>query len=251
MYLVHNLDDIKDSFFLSGRNVGASKKLCGNIAVISCLIKYDCLDFMPGTKDDYFNALHQALRWLEGQAKRYNVTLKLEGYHIDIDAPKNFDEDRSWTIIKDYFHSSTMESLQTKYETQFNLDETPFLAVFDKHGRSFAWMQRKALPYSVDELSVISRYKDNFDWRTIAHELLHQFGAVDLYYPQKIQQLADYHLGNSIMGESMQDLDDLTAYLIGWKDTISYDTYRFLKDTMWYTKSEFEKALAEVWKEEF
>ena len=42
-------------------------------------------------------------------------------------------------------------------------------------------------------------------------------------------------------------IDDLTAYLIGWKDTISGDSYQFLKDTMWMNKREYYKAVDEEW----
>ncbi len=251
MYSIINHNDVENSFFLSGRNVGASRKLRGNIATISCLIKNDANDFSEETQYKYFCASNQAHRWLEEQAKKYNVSLKIQGYHFKIDAPKDMNEDFSWEILKDFFNRDTMESLQEKYEFELNFDETPFLAVFDQHSRSFAWMQRKAYPYHVNELSTISRYHDNYYWQTIAHELLHQFGAVDLYYPDRIQQYADRYLGDSIMGDSQREMDDLTAYLIGWTDTISNNAYTFLKETMWYTKVEYEKALQEAWKQKF
>lgn len=251
MSIIIKADDVDNHLFFSGRNVGASRKLCGDIATISCLIKRNSSDFYEKTKANYFNALNEAHAWLEQQARRYNVSLKMKGYFFEIDAPTGLDEDDGWDILKSFFNQENMDALQNKYEVKLNFDETPFLAVFDMHNRSFATMQKNIYPFYINELSTIFRYNNNYNHLTIAHELLHQFGAVDFYFPDKISQSADYHLGPSIMGRAMGNVDDLTAYLIGWKDDISINTYNFLKNTMWYTKEEYENALKETWKAKF
>ena len=49
------------------------------------------------------------------------------------------------------------------------------------------------------------------------------------------------------MGIGKPVVDDFTAYIIGWKDTISANTYWFLKETMWMNDKEFQKALDDAW----
>lgn len=79
------------------------------------------------------------------------------------------------------------------------------------------------------------KYMDDIDFNPnlIAHELLHLYGAVDLYYecsenPQydamKAEQsiIAGTYLANEIMfnHDSTNEISDLTAYLIGWEETV-------------------------------
>ena len=84
---------------------------------------------------------------------------------------------------------------------------------------------------------------------TIAHELLHQFGAIDFYFPREIEAIAKKYIGDSIMCNSSVDtVDDLTAYLVGWKDTVSENSYLFLKETMWMSAERFKEAKKSEWK---
>ena len=95
-------------------------------------------------------------------------------------------------------------------------DEKPVALVFNKKMRSFAFK----------EISIIG----NFAGRTICHELFHNFGAPDLYKPTKVQELAALYLPDSIMNEGLT-VDDLTAYCIGWTDTLSPEALAFLWET--------------------
>jgi hypothetical protein len=58
---------------------------------------------------------------------------------------------------------------------------------------------------------------------TIAHEILHLFGAEDYYTPNARKALANKTYPKDIMLEarddvSKNDIGDLTAYSIGWTD---------------------------------
>ena len=60
---------------------------------------------------------------------------------------------------------------------------------------------------------------------TIAHELLHLFGAEDFYYPESREALAKEVYPEDIMLCDMPDLDhftlgEYTAYTLGWTDSV-------------------------------
>ena len=50
MYSTNNTVDIKNSFFLTGRNIGASRKLRGDVATITCFVRNCADDFSETTK---------------------------------------------------------------------------------------------------------------------------------------------------------------------------------------------------------
>ena len=191
--------------------------------------------------------MHKACDWLTKEAARYGADLSFKYRFFTIDTPKDIANDGSYAQIKDFFNSENinMDQLQKRYEAMSGSDESPFILVFDKTARSFARRQSMSgTPYN--ELSVMFRniYTSSFLWTTIAHELLHQFGAIDYYYPEEVTECAKIYIKDSIMGVGRDDvLDDLTAYIVGIKDTISASTYHFLEKTMWVDYEKFVKHL--------
>lgn len=89
-------------------------------------------------------------------------------------------------------------------------DEKPVMLIFNKKLCSFAFK----------DISIIGTNRFSFKSRTICHELFHCFGAPDLYKPPKVQEVAALCLPNSVMNDG-HTIDDLTAYCIGWTDTLS------------------------------
>lgn len=82
-----------------------------------------------------------------------------------------------------------------------------------------------------DEFSVLcSQSSPN----TILHEFLHQFGAIDLYFPPDTIASARRNFGDTVMIHGSY-IDPLTCYLIGWKRDFSKEVIAFLEDTKHYT----------------
>ena len=65
----------------------------------------------------------------------------------------------------------------------------------------------------------------------LTHELFHQFGAIDLYNQEGVEKVALKYFPNSDMLTVSHVIDDLTAYLVGWTDTLSAKAQKFLKET--------------------
>lgn len=249
MYRVEDYPQIKNNFYLTTRNAGASKKLKGDVGIIVCLMMRRPTDFPEAEKAEFHKALCKAGSWLEAEAKKYGTYLKLRYYYFRINVPQDADPRDGYKLMRDFFHRDSMDSIQEYYEERMKMDEMPFILVFDERARSFAMEQFPTYNSRVDEISVVFRdYGGKFSWGTIAHELLHQFGANDLYYPDAVEKCAKRYLKNSIMGINGDRLDDLSAYLVGIKDTVSAESYYFLKETMWMTKELYSKAVKEAWK---
>ncbi len=252
MYRVENYPEIKNNFFLKARNVGASRKLKGDIEIIVCFMKKKPTDFSKSTREQFSEELYVACDWLQAEAKKYGTDLTFKYRFYSIHIPESAKPENGYELIRDFFNSKNinMDQLQNRYEKMSDSNESPFILVFDEVSRSYAH-KAPTQYYAGNEDSII--FKDGnkvFNWSTIAHELLHQFGAIDYYYPQKVTECAKIYIGDSIMGIGSQDvLDDLSAYLVGIKDTIACYTYHFLKETMWINAELYNKHIMDEWED--
>ncbi len=112
--------------------------------------------------------------------------------------------------------------VNTALESAYGVDTAPVIFVANQKGRDFATSQFCTL------------YEDA---SAFYHELNHIFGAKDFYYPDDVYTLAQTHLSNTIMIDSSKGvMDDLTAYLIGWTDTLSDSAMGFLQETAYLTQ---------------
>ena len=247
MYRVEDYPQIQGSYYLTSRGAGASRRLRGKVTILTCFLCRGGKPFPDASRTNYYAALHEAMRWLEDEAKKRGVPLTMNAMQFNVPVPADANPRDGYRLVKDFLHSATAEEAQTRYEARLGVDETPFILVFDEDGRSFAF-EESARYASVDELSVVFRYQGKYRWTTLAHELLHQFGAQDLYFPAAIREKAETYFHDSIMGIGSPAVDDLTAYLIGWKDTVNAYSYHFLKDTLWMTPERYNEACRAEWK---
>lgn len=250
MYYVENYPEIKNNYYLGARGVGASRKLRGDIGVIVCFMRKRPTDFPEDTRNEFFEELNKFGSWLEKLAKGYGTDLDFHTYYFEIDIPADSDPHKGYGLIRKFFNveNQNIDYLQNHYEKRLNVNEAPFILVFDENARSFAKKQSTASD-SANEYSVVFKDNGHFRWTTIGHELLHQFGALDYYYPKEITEQAEFYFEDSIMGIGRNDkLDDLTAYIVGLKDTISASSYGFLKNTMWMNGELRRKAIEAAWK---
>ena len=112
-------------------------------------------------------------------------------------------------------------------------EQIAYVVMLDKGGRSYS------LPYSGRNRDVSADYELEYSVifsgftdtsrdsasDTVAHELLHLFGAQDYYYPESRKALAEQYYPKDIMLCDMPDLEyftleAFTAYTLGWTDEI-------------------------------
>lgn len=235
-------------YFLGSRNAGASKRLCGNVVIVNFLVNDGAgSEFTAGEQEDFRSLVVAALQKLKRAAGAAGVPLTLRYVNYPIEIPEraryqSFDWIRS---IPRQFGKKSIEELQRYFEEAYGCDEAPVMMIVDRNARSYAYKTGYA-NRSEEETSVI--FSDQRDRpidcraRTYLHELLHQFGASDLYYPALIDGTAKRYFPNSIM-RGGDEVDELTAYLIGWTDTPSAMARRFLEETLALDESSVRAAL--------
>jgi hypothetical protein len=179
----------------------------------------------------------KAEKWLVFQAERFGITLDFEnlqfGYEDDIvldyipDAP---DEDHdTWVanLREKLDYRSADELLQTLYE-EVSIDNILVLIVVNKKGSSYT------LPFVHDAdkenfLEAVVVYREDnsehINSATIAHEVLHLFGACDLHKEDSgngsSEDMVRFRFHDEIMLNLEEDIFDnniseLTAYYVGW-----------------------------------
>lgn len=110
-------------------------------------------------------------------------------------------------------------------EDLYGADSAPVVFIANHGGRA------NANYISGNEYAVLYE-----DVHPFYHELSHIFGAKDFYFPQDVKKLSETYLPNSIMVDSENGvMEDLTAYLIGWTDTLSSNALEFLEKTAYLT----------------
>lgn len=112
-------------------------------------------------------------------------------------------------------------------------DDTATVFCLNKKGRSFANNnigKKRRAAFLIGE----------FDAR---HELLHLFNAKDLYMPDEFAAAAKKYFGSSVMGiGENRETDSLTAFMVGWTDTLDANARNFLKDTLGVTRDALSEA---------
>lgn len=250
MYKISDYPSIAGNFFLGGRAEGASQRLIGNVNILTVFLRREGSDWSEEAKNKYYDSISKAADFLMSEAKRYGATLHIRRIHLEKDVPADADPKDGYALVKDYFHKESVNEVQDHYRRSLGADEVPIILAFNTRGRSFAFKKNANEKHGAQEISVIFFENGDSPERKktdIAHELLHQFGAVDYYFPEEVKETAKKYIGNSIMGIGSPVVDDLTAYLVGWKDTVCANSYWFLKETMWLNEDLLAKEKRKQW----
>lgn len=234
-------------------NVGSSKKLQGTCVFITIFLSDgECSPFTEREKEIQFYSLRTAVYYLTKHAEKYNQCLSIIyntedtiiDYAVDYIIPRNCEE--TWPYFKlllEIRSQYNIDDIMKKY----NADNLSFIININKTGRSYGIQCLKNIAYN--EAIMIYNYRGNEDGLSLedisyggssdyAHELLHVFGAIDLYdLNDERLALAEQYFPNDIMLTGMlnfsTELEDslgiLDAYLIGWVDKLEEKYEIFLE----------------------
>lgn len=226
-------------------DLGTCKDLSGNVSVILFYID----DFESAWTDEEISRFTEyevepGLLFLEQEAKKY-------GIELDLTVKKSYssifydDEvitsiantglasaDVLWhAAVQSGYSSSTkmIEALRKKYKTE----EIVCITVFNKGGTSYALNPKRGTDTKIDEhcivfareLNTANNGPEGSQAAVVAHEMLHLYGAEDLYASTSRKSLARRYFPNDIMLSAAYDIgtntvDAATAFYIGWTDTV-------------------------------
>ena len=233
----------KNHYFTARRDMGGVKKLVGSVDVIVFFVNDSRSTWTVQAKEKYKASQKEAMQYILKCARAKGVALSIRNAYVDATVPINCTTDNypTWSksIISKY-GTPDIPSYQMKHEAAKNCTEVPILFVFNKPFRSGAvavdWRTRMQ-----GEMSIIS---SEYTKHTIIHELLHQFGAVDLYYPSEVNHLIRKLNYTSVMATTATThIDSLTAYLIGWTEEIDGPATEILENTKHFTREYMYSAI--------
>lgn len=216
---------------LHAKNEGPCTRLLGKQMIIFIFVSTPKAIWSENAISDFFNVhANKTVTNLQRQAAKYgrSLQLQLRYFHQTLDHEvKATDYALFSEVFQKQFHNEDLPHLCEYYTQHFGIDGVGFALVLREGGRSFARSCHTEQAFRNEHVVLrIGRDASNVE-NTIMHELLHLYGAIDLYYPEKVAQAAATYYPNSVMyNPAHAEVDGLTAYLIGWTDkTDQYSQY--------------------------
>ena len=234
---------------------GSAANLEGTVLIVTIYVSDDESDWEFYEKQKVWEKLEVATDYISENANAYQVPLEFiydDGTHYDLSYQYNFngvitdgmnlsedDADTYWeSVIQTVESEVDSDALLSEYGAQ----NIAYMGVIDKPGGSYAYTyesgdngaywNESCFLYTADEV-----YQEEEPPAVYAHELLHLFGAKDLYryddetyneFSENQYKYIKKYYANEIMYTTYDenyysvqervtnDLSEITAYYVGW-----------------------------------
>lgn len=220
-------DGRNTEYFMRTKNRGTCRDLTGKVLLNFYLISDgDCLWTEKDTAT-FKQTTDDAVFALQRDASMFDVDLEFICNYVPITY-------KTKIIREEAIHGDALYKMMddigvtdrdTRSATlcnEFGTDSAAVIFCFNRQERSFAINTTLENEF---EFCILYGSKEDF-----RHELLHLYGANDLYRPERINALSDRYFHDSIMRVSGgMIVDPLTAFLIGWTDTLNDTAKAFLE----------------------
>lgn len=224
----------KDYYVLAGKGSGASKEMKNEVIVSIFLLSSARHKWSASQKDSFIRTLDSALHHLMREAKENGVYLnflrmtyerEITSFDLSNDMSKKWYELGTTAVAGT--GASNVSEYQNMIKQKYSCNEAPVILATPADIRAFAYNAKVNEP-RVHEFCVMDApiTKDS-----VVHELLHVFGACDYYNVPLTAYAAHHFLPNSVMNLHRSTnfcVDELTQYVVGWRDTLSPDAIAFL-----------------------
>ena len=230
----------------SKRNNGSAKVLSGKVCLIHLFVRDDDSAWTTPQKAAERRRVSAALSFLQKQARRYGQKVSFVRETLP-EAPLRK------TIPVDMFHSpwwieeavrkaghNSAVDLVRHFQAKHRADHAVIMLHVNKRATSYNLTYYDGINpvFHAERLVMFSRYTDGRPTcaASYAHEILHAFGAGELYFPfdrfSTRKNLARKYFPNDIMLRVAYKIDSLaigpyTAYRIGWLDRLDAKYKRF------------------------
>ena len=223
---------------LGSRNAGSAKKLKGKTYSLLFFLSDAESEWSYIEKQRILQQITDAEIWLTKQAKKYNHSLKFEhgffGWEQDIPfegMPKGNRSGKEDVFLTNKIIQKVGFRTQDQLIAQVPAENLQLLFLFKRDGINYAFPFSQCLgeEFYVEGMSIYHQFDKDTPQCTscIAHEMLHLFGAWDLYesfqttkaqeerarkiYPTSIMLKTSYNI------EELS-IDPVTAWRIGWAE---------------------------------
>ena len=227
------------------RDIGSAKTLRGDTYILMCFISDSSNAWSSDEKRGMINKTREALSWMKNQALRYNVGVNFEEGVYGEDADIKLDNiaygrgsgpgrPLDTTMVSRVMKALGWQDSLSFYNwvNQNKKSDNSLVLIFIKGtgiGYAYEYIQGVSEELFFMEGAVLyERYTNNNELASasIAHEILHLFGAWDFSrtheQTQDREDKARQLFPNSIMlrvSNNINELsiDEVTAWLVGWK----------------------------------
>lgn len=220
---------LRNHVYLGWRGQGYCEELTGNATITVIFVS----DPEGAWTDSQINAVKTDM-----QSTVSRITSDAAGYGAQVNISLQYRTTSTIVKIQDGDTAAWVNSALTSLglpdrtginpalESTYGVDSAPVIFVANHGGRAKA-----TLLGSGNEYAVLYENADSF-----YHELCHIYGAQDFYYPNDVKTLTQTYIPNSIMVDSSEGvMEEFTAYLIGWTDTLAPNALDFLNATAYLT----------------
>ena len=227
-------NDFETHFALEARDIGPCRKLVGKTEILLAFVSTPDHPWTDDKKQEVFDVSDSSVQIMKDEALRYGNTLELSYYPFEFSIPMEFSKDYEWYdyLLQNDYKVQNMDVIQQRYRRSLHVDSAPIIFLFNSWDRSYSRTTSAQNASFEDECSIIFCDTDMHD-NYLTHELLHQFGAIDYYdYDNEgVENVAKKYFPESDMLIVSHDIDELTAFLVGWTDEIGPNAEAFLKET--------------------
>ena len=235
----------------SKRNNGSASKLIGSCYLLNIYLKDKISSWSFKEKTRVTENLALAVNFLENNAKKYNIGLRIIqenfGYENDIQypgvIPVNMFENPQWTDdifeLIDYCNGNDAVEHIKK---EFKVNQVVIIFHINKKGTSYNLTYSEGINpiYYAERVVMFYKYENEVPTyaASYAHEILHSFGAGELYFPydssEERREIAKRYFPNDVMFRVDYKINNLTigeytAYRIGWLQVLNQN-YQVFED---------------------
>jgi len=226
----------------SQQNLGSARSLKGDIYVLYCFVSDNNHEWSSQEKKDVVSKYREATNWIKNQATLYNDTVNFTNGSYGMNADVKLDQIVSGTgsknedarmvtlVLRQFGYTNSLSFYNWVIKNTKCTNALVF--IFAKgQGRSYSMVYQSGMSeelYFMEGAMFFEKQSNGvpLSSSTIAHEMLHLFGAWDFY--RTFEQTQDREdrvrkmFPNSIMLRTSHNInelsvDEVTAWLIGWK----------------------------------
>ena len=202
------LDKLNNLIALQGKNAGCTLSLRGKVVLVCFLVndgesKWDaaaeaeCVEMLK-------SASHNLMTASGLNKQELQIAYAYKQVTVPYVATRQVMDQVVADVLRQFGHKNVLD-YQRHYEAKFARNEAVISFVFNKDFRSFAHLISRNGPdlespapngeeYSIVSFTPGDAYANE---RTLIHEMMHQFGAIDLYYPEYLKFQAEKLLPDS------------------------------------------------------
>jgi hypothetical protein len=231
--------DRTESNYSQNTNGGSANKLEGNVAVVTVFLTD--FNMSHGKEINVLVKVNNAEAWLKTKAAQYGKEVNFVNFNYGLNELASFSTPQGWSKNGNTFSSYTALQIFDDTPTGIidfakikNCEQVIVLFVSNGKGRSYA-MDNYLASNQVLDYDLIFAPNNVVNEAQIAHEMLHLFGAVDLYQldgqsQSKMDMLSQFRkdiMANVSNSLSITEFSAFTAWTVGLT-SIKYSYYDVL-----------------------